>query len=77
MDSFINKYSLIMRFIITFIMTTVVVVGTIAVFAPFYLLVTKESSTQDLQPTREVSHRTTLFGEINFETNPLTLPWKK
>jgi len=32
---------------------------------------------KDLQSSREVPRGTSLFGEVNFETNPLTIPWKK
>lgn len=54
-----------MRFIIT------IIGGTIAVLAMSALSFVEAPS------TKEVPQGTNLFGEINFETNPLTIPWKK
>lgn len=34
-------------------------------------------SEEAVSPTQEVPQGTNLFGEVNFETNPLTIPWKK
>lgn len=65
MDFFINKYSLPMRFLIT------TLGGFLGISLLWFLFHQKEV------PQKDVPQGTSLFGEINFETNPLTIPWKK
>lgn len=67
MDSFINKYSLPLRFLVTTLGGLLVAVVVLFFFR----------SGEATHPTKDVPQGTNLFGEVNFETNPLTIPWKK
>lgn len=67
MEFFINKYSLPMRFLVTLL-------GVLLAAAIIWIFFRSEEA---VSPTQEVPQGTNLFGEVNFETNPLTIPQKK
>ena len=67
MEIFINKYSLPLRVLVTLLG------GVLALVVLWFLFPSKEASS----PTQNAPQGTNLFGEVNFETNPLTIPWKK
>lgn len=56
-----------MRFLVTLL-------GGLLAVAVIWIFFCSEEVTS---PTQEVPQGTNLFGEVNFETNPLTIPWKK